>query len=212
MTEVLDWIDCDIRLAMVANADACSDLRAADPATCDEFRALLGPPARGLEWDLAHAYSYANGVTHGVSTCGLVAAGLLRRVIDLSAWDAPYREWAHPYHGLDVVSALGELGLACDARRVAGDRPQPGDVVCIGEGLATHVMTAIAWDGGTLVSVDGGQVDEPSDDPRGLQRTRTCRRGWSRLSIVWVLDLDRLAATLPRASWTVPDGADIKRR
>jgi hypothetical protein len=213
LAEVSDWIACDIRKAAVANALACVDLRAADPNTHDALLALLGPPPRGGAWDLAHAYHYdaATGQTRGVSTCGLVAVGLLRRVIDLSMWDGPYREWPTPYRGLDVVSALSQLGITLGARRPAGEPSAPGDVICIRPGgpMTTHVLTVVARETGTLISVDGGQVDGSIEDWRGLQRTRLCRRVESALRVVWSLDIDRLAAALPRATWLVPVGADI---
>jgi hypothetical protein len=57
-------------------------------------------------------------------------------------------------------------------------RPQPGDIVLVGEKLAEHVCICIGWIGDIgndcMISVDGGQV-EPK---KGLQAIRQCQRPW----------------------------------
>jgi hypothetical protein len=199
----------DVRRAMLANALSVTDLRAAIQEQEPKFRALLGPAPLNARWDLSRPFRCtrtATGgyLTEGVSTCGLVCSGLLRRVIDLSAWSGSYWDWKAPYHRLDVVSALTQLGHETGARRPAGERARPGDPVCIGSGLQTHVLTAAGWNGEYLLSVDGGQIDDAAH--RFLQRTRACKRLWDALRVAWVLDLDVLARKLPLATWTLPVG------
>jgi len=163
-----------------------------------EFRELL---PRGAKWDLEHPFSVkqvdGKWQTTGVSTCGLVAVGILCRAgVPLSWMSDPYWRWGDPqkpnggaYRGLDVVSCLSLLGSSLGARRTAGVYPQPGDIVCIGNGLATHVLTVVSVDGYYVWSVDGGQVDQ-SDGY--LQCVKLLRRDWRGLRVQWVLDPTRL--------------------
>ncbi len=206
----------DIRQAAVANAIWAKDLRCADPAQQPLFRAMLGRPGRyqgtPVPWDLDHMFRLAKpGIPgQGVSTCGLIGAGLLDRLIALPWHDRWYREFPAPFGAFDIVSCLGLLGDRCGAKRAHGERGRPGDPFCMGSGTATHVGTIIDDDGTYLWSVDGGQIDSIKDDPTGraLQRTRTCKRLWDAIPLVWILDLEKLAAKLPRATWIVPDGWD----
>lgn len=206
-----------IRQAAVANALWARDLRAADEETEPLLRALLGNPGRfqghPVPWDLARRFrtwldAQGKRKTEGVSTCGLVAAGLLLRLLDLP-WDGCwYWEGPGAYRGRDIVVCLGLLGDATHSKRPATELARPGDIGCIGSGLSTHIYSATGWDGEYLLSVDGGQIDRIEDDPRGrsLQRTRQCRRLWSGMQRVWTLDLEILGARLSRRSWLVPQG------
>lgn len=184
-----------VRDRMVSEALSVQGYRAADPQMLPLFRELLGPGS----WDLARPYQCTRTAdggyrTSGVSTCGLVAAGLLRRVVSLP-WDGfPYWHYPAPYAGLDIVSALSLLGQLTGSRRAAGQRPVPGDAVCIGSGLSTHVFTVVDDDGRTITSIDGGAVDDAAHG--FLQRVRLTRRQWPGPRVVWVLDLDRLHAVL----------------
>jgi hypothetical protein len=187
-----------IRDSIVSEAMACADYSAADPATIEAFRALLGPGP----WDLSVPFSCrkvdGRYVTRGVSTCGLVAAGILRRAGVRLPWiGAPYWHYPAPYTGLDIVSALTLLGQRTGSRRGPGERPVEGDVVCIGSGLATHVLTVVGWEGDVMVSVDGGQVEPAA---RGyLQCVRVCRRRWGVPRVVWTIDAVALFAALEAA-------------
>lgn len=201
-----------LRQAAVANAIWARDLRAADPEAEPILRELLGNPGRWkghpVPWDLSRAYRAprAGQPSQGVSTCGLVAAGLLLRIVALP-WDG-YWYWEGPgvYRGRDIVVCLGLLGCQTHARRAAGSRPLPGDPACIGSGLGTHVLTAIEDDGEIVTSIDGGQVDDAAH--RYLQRTRRCERLWSGCRVNWVLDIEQLVRAYPRRSWLVPEGWD----
>ena len=203
-----------IRQAAVANALWAQDLRAADEETEPLLRELLGNPGRfnghPVPWDLARRFrtwiEQGKRRTEGVSTCGLVAAGLLNRLVALP-WDGHwYWEGPGAYRGRDIVVCLGLLGDQTRARRPVGARPLPGDPACIGSGLGTHVLTAVEDDGERLVSIDGGQIDAYAEDSRALQRTRRVTRTWSACRVNWVLDLEAIAAALPRRSWLVPEG------
>ena len=89
----------DIRDRIVSVAHSVEGLRAAIPELRVEFRDLLGPPPKGASWDLSVPFSCrkvdGHYVTKGVSTCGLVAAGILRRSMfrlpwnGCSYWNAP---------------------------------------------------------------------------------------------------------------------------
>ena len=166
------------------------------------FRELL---PRGAKWDLAHPFSAkqvdGKWQTTGVSTCGLIAVGILCRAeVPLSWMSDQYWRWQDPqspnggaYRGLDVVSCLSLLGSRLGARRAAGVYPQPGDVCCIGANLATHVLTVVSGDGHYVWSVDGGQVDQASGY---LQCVKLLRRDWRSLRVQWVLDSSELARRL----------------
>ena len=193
-----------LRMVATANALSIRDARAA--IDMEAFRALLPPAGRGAVWDLSRPFSCrkvdGKYQTRGVSTCGLVASGLLSRVVKLPWEHSPYWQYPAPYVGLDIVSCLSLLGSKTSSRRKG--RPLPGDVVCIGSGLVTHVLTCTGWDGDYLLSVDGGQVDDAAHGY--LQRVKLCRRHWPSLRVVWVLDLERLAQACARAEWSAVDG------
>ncbi|MFA4900865.1 MAG: peptidoglycan-binding domain-containing protein [Brevundimonas sp.] len=199
-----------IRDTIIATALDVQDYRAAiDEA---QFRDLLGSPPLGSRWSLDVPFSckLVNGKyqTKGTSTCGLVSAGILRRAGMPLPWNgSPYWQSPAPYTGLDIVSEFSRLGQVAKCARPAGAMPVPGDVVCIGQGLATHVLTVVDWDGSTMISVDGGQIDNAAN--RYLQRVKVCRRSWPR-KLVWCLDVDRMLAALTSSQpvvdpWTVAD-------
>lgn len=164
----------------------------------EEFRELL---PRGARWDLARPFAVkkdgAKIATVGVSTCGLIAIGILCRAgVPLTWMEDQYWRWQDPqapdrgaYRGLDVVSCLSLLGSRLGARRAAGVYPQPGDVCCIGGGLATHILTVVSVDGHYVWSVDGGQVDQAEGY---LQCVKLIRRDWRGLRVQWVIDPSRL--------------------
>ena len=162
--------DLDIRRAVVANALSIVNVQASD-STRPILEELLGP-VRG-RWDLDRPFRcwQENGKwkTQGISTCGLVAEGLWRRV----QVDAPWL-WQDYVSGKAIERAV-TFAKQCEAWVRPGDGrvPRPGEYVVIGSGLGTHALTCIDWEGDTLVSVDGGQVGA-----RGLQAIHVCRRPW----------------------------------
>jgi peptidoglycan hydrolase-like protein with peptidoglycan-binding domain len=161
-----------LRQTVVANARSLDGLEAANPAHRSRWIEILGPISS--YWDLdrpfeVHTDSNGRYQTRGVSTCGLVAEGIWRRMrVDLPDLYANYQP------GTAISRAVGY------ARKVGAwvspsgsNRPGPGDYVVIGSQLRTHALTCIAWEGDTLVSIDGGQVGT-----RNLQAIRECRRRW----------------------------------
>lgn len=187
----------EIRDRIVSEAMAVSGYSAADPDTLPLFRELIGPGS----WDLSVPFSCrkvdGKYVTKGVSTCGLTASGILRHAGFKLPWlgAQPFR-FPAPYKGLDIVSAFTLLGQKTKARK--STPPEAGDVCCIGSGLATHVLTAVGWEGDRLVSVDGGQVEDAAHG--FLQRVKICRRTWSTMRVVWVIDAVDLYAALEAAA------------
>lgn len=183
---------------VVSQAMLVKDLRAAIDTQL--FRDLLGPAPQGAKWDLGVPFSckIVNGkyVTRGVSTCGLVAAGILRNAGVALPWNG-YSYWAspRPYRGLDIVSELTLLGQLSFARV---GKPLPGCVACIGSGLGTHVLTIVDVQGDTVTSVDGGQIDDYAHGY--LQRVKLCTRQWSAKRVAWIIDPSRIGTT-----WTVAD-------
>lgn len=168
----------------------------------EAFAALLPQAATWREaLRVPYRYDASTGRTSGVSTCGLVAVGILIRAGIHLPWDQePYWRWSDPVRhtvlrGLDVVSCLSQLGISAGARRPSEVYPQPGDVVCIGSGLRTHVLTVVSVDGHYVWSVDGGQV-EPT---KGLQCVKLLRRDWRGIRVQWVLD--------PSALWLLDPAA-----
>lgn len=169
----------DVRRIVVANAYASVDVEAADPRTRPVLEELLGP-VDGGRWDLDRPFRvYRDSAgklrTEGVSTCGLVAEGIWRR----AGVDAPWLLTDYGRGGrYDSITRAMDLAQRLRPRSAwhlprDGQRPQPGDYVVIGSALRTHALTVVAWEGDTLVSVDGGQTGT-----RGLQAIHLCRRPW----------------------------------
>ena len=193
------WGAQGTRAAIVANALSVIGVEAGDPKTRPILEELLGP-VKG-KWDLDRPFRIvagANGaqVTQGISTCGLVAEGLWRRAaIDAQWLYAPY------VIGSAVSRAIAFAKTHKAWNTVASNgRPQSGDYVVLGTGLSTHALTAVGWEGDTLISVDGGQV---SSD--GLQSIRRCCRTWSiaKKSLVGWVDVDKLPIRSDRSRYGV---------
>jgi hypothetical protein len=172
------------------------------------FRQLL---PKGAYWDLAKPFRCwkENGTykTQGVSTCGLIALGIIGRVLESMGISMPwmtekYWDWTDPlgandkaYNDLDVVSCLTMLGLATQSRRPKGVYPQSGDMVCIGSGTATHVFTVVSTDGHYVWSVDGGAVDTEHGN---LQCVRLTKRDWRGLRVNWIINTTELVRKLSK--------------
>ena len=164
-----------VRELVVAHALACIGLEAGDPRLRPVLADLLGPTA-GV-WPLGVPFrvwrdSQGKWRTQGVSTCGLVAEGIWRRAGVAASWLT-----AEYVNGTSIARAI-RFAKALAPRSAwhtpaDGQRPMRGDYVVIGTGVSTHALTVVAWEGDTLVSVDGGQVGRS-----GLQAVHRCKRPW----------------------------------
>ena len=158
----------ETRKVIVANALSVVGINASKPETFKMFEDLLGPVSS--YWDLKRPFRVwkENGKwkTEGVSTCGLVARGLWRRV----AVDMPkiYKDYDFGMAMIDEQNfcrSLKPRSAWYTPKKDDETRPLPGDYVIIGSGLTTHNFTCIGWDGDKMISVDGGRVDKKT----GLQ-------------------------------------------
>jgi hypothetical protein len=171
-----------IRDIMVREALSVVGFHGGDHTRAD-FDLLLGPP---YGWPLDKPYGKG-----GLSTCAMVALGILRRLNP----DCPAI-----LDGYAIASGLGEA--LTWARRIGavryprdGGRPLPGDIVQLTGPM--HALVCVDWEEGNLVSVDGGQV-HPRD---GLQCISLVHRPWicegkvsrlgTRVADCWI-DLDSL--------------------
>lgn len=163
-----------LRKAIVANALSIENITASNNKT--KFEELLGP-ING-KWDLGRPFkvSTVNGktTTQGISTCGLVAEGLWRRMnVDLSSLYKPYVFGAAISRSINFAKSLKPRSAF--QKPEDGLKPEPGDYVIIGSGYSTHVLTCIAWNYDKLVSIDGGQTDK-----NGLQAILRKERVYSK--------------------------------
>jgi hypothetical protein len=168
--------DLDMRRASIANALSVVNVSAADPRTRPIFDDLLGPPRGG--WGLDRPYGAG-----GVSTCSMVALGLLRRLgVDCPDIMDGYAD--NIGSGFRVARDWGRMLLPRPAwvTPIHGLRPNPGDVIDLrpkpGAGdPSNHTETVIGWKeaGGQfqIVCVAGGQVGA-----RGLQAIHRVTRPW----------------------------------
>lgn len=190
---------CDIRDTIVSCAREVSGLSAQIPGLKPAFRDLLGPSPKGEPWDIDRPYHYwidhkGKARTQGVSTCGLVAAGIMREAAKrlrlhprmFIPWDgAAYWDFPAPFHALDIVSSLSLVNTLHDGFS-DNQTPVPGTVACIGRALRTHVLTVVSVDGDMVESVDGGQVELSWPN---LQCVRTITRDWTKIEKVnWIID------------------------
>lgn len=160
---------------MIANALSVCDLEAAVPADRSVLEDLLGPPRGG--WRLDRPYGAG-----GVSTCSMVALGLLRRLgVDSPEILAPYQ----PGTGLRAARRFaGSLRpRSAWIRPQSGLRPMPGDVIDYrpipgGRDQSNHTEIVIGWTqrGGAdlVVAIAGGQVGAA-----GLQAIHRVSRLWT---------------------------------
>ena len=162
----------DIRSLIVAHAASISGMEAADKPIRQDWLDLLGKPPPGGYWDLDRPFKCwkdagGNWQTEGVSTCGLVCLGILRRIgVKLPPL---YR----PYSNGTCMTTIQQCTGWHHAQ--GADLPGPGDMLIIGSGLATHVFTIINTDNFPIItSVDGGQPGAGN-----LQAIKTCTRSWA---------------------------------
>jgi hypothetical protein len=181
------------------NADALSDRIA--------FHELIGRHHNNLLWDLDHPFSVSK--RQGVSTCGLVASAFNAVAINnpwigACAYVDPEGKGRKVYL-LDPVSRIEQWAYETSSRMTGAETKtmaEPGDIICIGAGLGTHVLTLVEkntiqdiaglthqeWQ-----SVDGGQVVLPS----GRQAIKLCRRNIDGIHVNWGLSLAKLWANHP---------------
>lgn len=204
-----------IRRAMIANALSVRGFHGGTPDTYDAFQRLLGPSTDGKYniWPLRKRYD--GTPSGGISTCGMVALGLLRR-LGVACTDI-----MNGYHddigsGLDVAKYWAKsLYPTAWGYPSHGSLPEPGDIVQLL--CPMHVLTVIGWevaaDGTPMcISIDGGQIHLD-----GLQTITRCIRPWANTSVGarlggrqvdgWI-DVDKIPIKGPVI---VPEGwADVK--
>jgi len=169
----IDWTpDLDMGQVMRANAMSIMNVEAADPRTRPILDELLGPPIGG--WGLDMPYGAG-----GVSTCSMVALGLMRRAgIDCPDVCDGYADDIGS--GMRVARNYARMLLPRPAwvTPITGMIPHVGDVIDLC-GPSNHTETLIGWefanDGTRLaVCIAGGQVGA-----RGLQAIHRVKRPWT---------------------------------
>ena len=178
MTEPLvavDWFpSLDMRGVIVANALNLRDVDAGNPATRPVFDAVLGPNPDGFPWDLDRPFAMVDGTTTGLSTCAMVAIGILRwSGVASPLIQAPYRSGDGLERAIEYARSVGAWHVATFGET---SLPLPGDVVEVDGPM--HVLTVVGVEQSpganpTIVSVDGGQVGTG-----GLQGIRLRKRQW----------------------------------
>lgn len=173
----------DIRRAFVANALSIGDastfgsdipyagigLEAGNPATRQAFEKLLGPGRWALDIPFRQWVENGRTKTEGISTCAMVALGLLRRMqVDCEDILDGYMDDIGT--GLHVAIKYAK-SVGAWQTPILGLRPQPGVILQVVKPM--HVLTVIGWDGDYLISADGGQTGR-----RGLQACSIRRRLW----------------------------------
>ena len=154
----------NVRKLIVANALSVVGISASNEETYKMFENLLGPTSS--YWDLKRPFKVwqekGKWKTQGISTCGLVARGIWRRV----GVNMP-----KIYNNYNFGMAMIEEQIFCRSKSawhvpLKNDNilPSPGDYIVIGSGLLTHNLTCIELCKNKLISVDGGRVDN-----KGLQ-------------------------------------------
>ena len=161
--------EMDMRCAMVANCLSVVGVEAGNPRTLPMLEQLLGPPRGG--WMLHKPFGQG-----GVSTCSMVALGLLRRLgVASPQVMGPYQIGT----GLRVARSFARsLVPSAWITPSGGMRPKPGDVIELyphsaSRDLSNHSEVVVGWEGDTIVCVAGGQ-----EGRGGLQAIHTVRRSW----------------------------------
>jgi len=178
------------RAVIIANAQSMLYLSAwpGDPAARAEFEDILGPVGPGQYWDLDRPFHVnADGPTYGVSTCGLVVRGNMRR----SGVDDP--TLYEPYEPGSAFSSASGRGFIDFARRYGAWKVDgnysPGCYIVIGSGLMTHTFTCIELTDTQIIGADGGSIDK---DHGSLQYINRSVRDISSLQYVGHVDPDTL--------------------
>ena len=164
--------------AIIANALSTENISASNINLRKTFENLLGP-ING-KWDLDRKFQITtidNKIaTQGISTCGLVAEGLWRRMnIDLSSLYKPYIFGTAISRSINFAKSIKPRSAFQTPEE--GLKPEPGDYVIIGSGNSTHAFTCINWEDDYLISIDGGQADYKS-----LQCILRKKRIWKKIN------------------------------
>jgi len=164
-----------LRQAFYANALSLAGLEAAKIEDRPTWLEVLGPVK--TFWDLDRPFriwkdEQGHVHTEGVSTCGLVAEGIWRRMnVDLASLYLDY-VWGKAIERSRVYAQ--KLGAWKTPLAFPGQRPQKGDTMVIGKGYSTHACTVLETAGDVVSSIDGGQTG--LDDLQAIyMRTRTWR-------------------------------------
>lgn len=178
------------RSALVSQANRVSDWSMGKAASMAQFRAIMGQPPKGSQWDLERPFRIVNNSdgafdhTEGISTCGLGARGISFNAGVL------WPEYTRPYDYLheSVFAVMQDHAKRFGALRVG--IPKAGDHFIIGSGYATHMGTCIAVEGNYVSSIDAGQIDMEPDGGRkaGLQCFKLIIRDWTRVKAICVID------------------------
>lgn len=162
----------DLKKAIIANAYSIVDIGAKNKRNV--FEQILGP-ING-KWDLDRPFKMwqENGQwkTQGVSTCGLVARGLWRRLkVDFPALYSPIVPGTVISAEISFANSVKPYGAYQIPTKDNSKLPSPGDYMIIGTGGGTHVLTVIDVNSNKITSVDGGQTDSS-----GLQCVKLVER------------------------------------
>lgn len=150
------------------------------PAHRARFEELLLPyrPQNGWDW---RPFSLAK--KQGMSTCGLFGEACA----DQAGLDVPWHGKLYVFGTAVSRLRIWAMAHGCWQQWQDGLEPVRGDVIIIGEGMATHEMVCTGWSGGgtdesQILSVDGGQVctllHGNGHDGTGRQAIRRCARSW----------------------------------
>lgn len=159
---------------IVSIASGLVGVQAGDASTHARFVEILGIPPSGQSWEpmLATPFSLTENPdgsfrTTGVSTCALVARGILR---EAGVLDPTFER---PYIPASAIVDLVGFARENGALYTGGSRlPEPGDVLVVNNG--GHVCTVVADLGDSYRTVDGGLVGSG-----GLQAINTRERSKS---------------------------------
>jgi hypothetical protein len=178
------------RSAVVSQANRVQDWSMGKTASMAQFRAFMGCPPKGSQWDLDRPFHIVNNPdgslhhTEGCSTCGLGA-----RAISYGA-GVLWPEYTKPYDYLreSVFKVMQNHASRFKALRTG--KPNVGDHFIIGSGYGTHMGTCTGVEGNYVSSVDAGQTDMKPDPGRklALQCFKLIVRDWSRVKVVCVID------------------------
>lgn len=149
-------------------------VQAGEPSTHVRFVEILGIPPVGQSWEpmLATPFSLTENPdgsfrTTGVSTCALVARGILR---EAGVLDPTFEQ---PYVPASAIADLVGFAKENGALYINGQRmPEPSDVLVVNNG--GHVCTVVEDLGDSFLTVDGGLVGAG-----GLQAINTRERSKS---------------------------------
>lgn len=156
------------RKIIVENANYLDGLSAAKRP--EDFRKALGVPPYESEWPINVPYSTKDGITRGISTCGLIQ----RYIYDRSGVADP--RYNQPYI---IGSAISQqINFAIEHKSFMYHPTDlymihPGDALILGSGgWDTHICVVISRVGDVIESIDGGQIDPI----KGLQCVKRRRR------------------------------------